>query len=100
MKFLGNFLEISWKFLGNFLEIFLSAHSLRRTGATMYGGIGGTPLEIMRWGSWSSMKTVLEYVERSDYAQKKENRVFSFGEVCFFLKIFDIFVCFVCQGIT
>ena len=67
------------------------AHSLRRTGATLYASYGATPLQLMRWGSWSSVTVVMEYISRSDAQQKHENKIFNFAQVCLIFKNFFIF---------
>ena len=63
---------------------------MRRTGGTLFGSKGGTPLGLMKWGGWTGVTTVMEYLDRCDAQQRTECSVFDFAEhVC--EKIFDKF---------
>jgi integrase len=44
----------------------LSAHGLRKAGATRLAEAGATDHEIMAWGGWSSLKEVQRYTKAAD----------------------------------
>ena len=67
---------------------------MRRSGGTLFGAKGGTPLGLMRWGGWEGVTTVMEYIDRSDHQQRTECDVFDFCEhVCEkFFRNFGLFL--------
>jgi integrase len=44
----------------------LSAHGLRKAGATRFAEHGATDHEIMAWGGWTSLKEVQRYTKAAD----------------------------------